>query len=244
MKKKSYLSKLAETLSKNCKRRFNLFEKNITDILLIVVALVCIFFIVTMQHHYVYDLSIGFFTSIFMYYLVVWLPDYRKRKRLRRNLEEAYRHFKEDSISIYLSCLGQGATSSECMAALSEPTGFKDYFNGQYTPDQNRWHAVTNALEQSIEDESQNVYFNDLVVALEIFMHEIRFTLSAIDIHDEKVFRFLKYMEQTIYLYKNCNKIWYNFKPTMRFLWSLHTNYDFANGYLETDPIKEIISLI
>lgn len=75
-------------------------------------------------------------------------------------------------------------------------------------------------------------------------MHEIRFTLSEIDIHDEWAFRFLKYMEQTIYRYKNCNKVWYNFKPAMRFLWELHTNYDVANGYLETDPIKKIISLI
>lgn len=243
MKNKSDLLKLAQTLWKNFKRRFNRFEKNITDILLIVVALVCIFFIVTMQHHYVYDLSIGFLTSISMYYLVVWLPDYRKRKRIKRNLKEAYKLFKEDSIAIYLSCLGQGHTS-ECMSTLSEPAGFRDYFKKECTSHQDLWQVVADKLEQGIEDESQNDYFNDLVVALEIFMHEIRFTLSAIDIHDEWAFRFLKYMEQTIYRSKNCNKVWYHFKSTMRFLWELHTNYDVANGYSETDRIKEIISLI
>jgi hypothetical protein len=50
----------------------------------------------------VYDLGIGALVSSAFYYLVVRLPDYQRRQRLKRSLELHYRVFRISCIEIML----------------------------------------------------------------------------------------------------------------------------------------------
>jgi hypothetical protein len=44
----------------------------------------------------IYDLAVGSLITVFFYLLVVRLPDYQRRQRLKRSLERHYKAFRED----------------------------------------------------------------------------------------------------------------------------------------------------
>ncbi|MBA4255316.1 MAG: hypothetical protein C0445_05520 [Polaromonas sp.] len=182
-----------------------------------------------------FDLSVGLLAGVFMYYLVVRVPEQGQRRRLRANLVETYRSFKEESIAVYLGCF-MSSYPAELPGALSEQAEFRKFFNEQYAPGQDRWHAVANGLDDD--------RLKTLVVELEILMQEIHFTLSAIDIQDHRAFQVLKHLSKIIYRSKNWTTEYDDVKSMMRFLWSLHTGWNWADGYAESDPIAEMIAAI
>src|ERR1022692_755548 len=49
-----------------------------------------------------YDLASGALVSLIFYGLVVRLPDYQKRRRVKKSLTHHYRNFREDCIAIML----------------------------------------------------------------------------------------------------------------------------------------------
>src|ERR1035437_2656628 len=49
-----------------------------------------------------YDLAVAYLVSLLFYVLVVRLPDYERRQRLKKSLERHYQSFREDCIGIML----------------------------------------------------------------------------------------------------------------------------------------------
>ena len=49
-----------------------------------------------------FNLSVGFLTGVFLWVLVAWIPEQRKRTILKSNLKRHYHNFKEDVIQILL----------------------------------------------------------------------------------------------------------------------------------------------
>jgi hypothetical protein len=182
-----------------------------------------------------FDLSVGLLAGVFMYYLVVRVPEQTKRRRLRTNLVETYRSFKKDSIAVYLGCF-MPSYPAELPETLSKQAEFRKFFSEPHVPDQDRWHAVANGLNE--------YRLKSLVVELEILMQEIHFTLSAIDVQDHRAFQFLKHLSKIIYRSKNWTTEYDDVKSMMGFLWSLHTGWSWADGYAESDPIAEMIAAI
>ena len=50
----------------------------------------------------IHDIAVGVIVSLFIYFLVVWLPERDKRTRVRRNLQLQYDSFKEGCIRVFL----------------------------------------------------------------------------------------------------------------------------------------------
>ena len=180
-----------------------------------------------------FDLSVSFISGIFMYYLVVRVPEQSKKRRLRANLEVAYKNFKEDSIAVYLGCF-MSSYPSELPKILSERTAFREFFNEPHVPGQDRWHAVANGLD--------DYRIKTIVLELEILMQEIHFTLGAIDVKDPRVFQFLKNLSKIIYRSKNWTTEYDDVKSIMRFLWTLHSGWSWIEGYPEVDPVAVVIA--
>lgn len=183
----------------------------------------------------VFDLSVGVLTSIFIYYMVVRIPEYDKRRRLRANLASTYQSFKEDSIAIYLGCL-MGSYPSGLPRQISDQVEFRSFFKEQHTPDQDRWHAVANGLNDNS--------LKTLLIELEILAQEIHFTLSATDVQDQRAFQFLKRLTHIIHRGKNWTTDYDDVKSLMGFLWSLHTGWSWIDGYPDSDPVAEVIASI
>ena len=183
----------------------------------------------------IFDLSVGILASVFMFYLVVRVPEYKTRKRVRGSLEYAHRSTKEVCIEIYLSCF-MPSYPLELPQELCDMKRFREFFKEGYVEGQSKWDAVANALDEE--------RLKKLVIELELLMHDIQFTLAAVDVGDEKAFSFLKNFSRVLYRAKNWSTDYDSIKSLLGFLWAFHTGWSWVDGYPSSDPVAEIIARI
>jgi hypothetical protein len=183
----------------------------------------------------IFNLSVGIIVSLFIYVLVVWIPEQSKRKRVRRNLALQYGSFKEECLSIFFSAL-QESYDPELLHRLKDQTFFREYFKEKVSPDQERWHAVLNGLDDNL--------VKRLVVELEILIAEVHYALTVIDVDDPDVFSFLKRLTRILYRYRNWSSEYDDVKQLSGFMWSVHTGWSVIDGYTNKDIIAEMIEAI
>jgi hypothetical protein len=170
----------------------------------------------------IYDLSIGFLVSVIFYLLVVWFPDRQRKNLIKRNFEEQYKFFKEDTISILLGVCNK-CYESDLPTKLSEQSEFKKYFKEPVSDSQKRWDTVLNGLDERV--------IKELLVQLEILMNEVAFVLNNVDINNKNVFSFFKRLSQAVYKLKNSTLD--DDDDLKRFLWELFAGWSFIEGYRE-----------
>jgi len=183
----------------------------------------------------VFNLSVGVIAGLFVYVLVVWLPEHFKRSRVRRSLALQYDSFKEECISIFFSAL-QESYDLDLAQQLKDRVFFKQHFKEWVSPDQERWHAVLNGLDESL--------VKKLVVELEILMAEVHYALTVIDIDNQDALAFLKRLSQILYRYRNWSAEYNDVKQLSGFMWSVHTGWSVIDGYTNKDIIAEMIEAI
>lgn len=182
-----------------------------------------------------FDMSVGVLASVFMYYLVVRVPECSRRRRIRESLKLTYSACKEACTSVYLGCFMRSYPGT-LPRELCEMNRFREFFKEEHTHGQTKWDAVANGLTED--------RLKELVVELEILMNEIHFTLSAVDVQDPEAFRFLKTLSRALYRSKNWSTDYDSTKSLLGFLWSLHTGWSWIEGYRPTDPVANIIAAI
>ena len=114
------------------------------------IFIVCSFLMVKSssdRNQIIFDSAVGINVSLIIYVLVVWLPERNKRERVRRNLQLQYDAFKEECIGIFLSALG-GEYGLDEINRLKDRDEFRRYFKESFSPDQTRWVAVANRLDE------------------------------------------------------------------------------------------------
>lgn len=183
----------------------------------------------------VFDIAVGLIVGLFVYVLVVRLPERQKRVRLKANLRRQYTSLKEDCITNFLfSC--NGSADSELVAQLQDREAFKKYFNEKISPDQDRWHAVLNGMDETI--------VQAIVQELSIFRRELEYTLAALDVEDPQVFAFLRSLTRVLHRSQGWSSGYDEIKPLSQFMWTIHTGWDFVHGYTQKDQIAEMIEAI
>ena len=177
----------------------------------------------------------GVAISLFTYFLVVWLPNHRRRIRIKQNLAKQYDVFKEECISIFFSAMQKGYSLDE-REKLKQQAEFIRFFKEEVSDSQNRWHVVLNGMNQ------RNV--ENLIIEIEILVDEIRYALYVIDIDKDEVFQFLKRLSKTAYRYRNFNVDYDDLEALSGFMWSIHTGWSMIDGYTDRDIIAEMIDEI
>lgn len=183
----------------------------------------------------IFNLCVGIFSSVLMFFLVVRLPEFWKRRRLRRNLERSYNSFKEQSIQLFLGCI-QTSYGLDQREELKDQNRFRVFFKEPYKAGQDKWDGVANALDE------QKIKM--LVVELEILMNEFQYTLSNIDIADDEAFAFFKRISQVIFRSKNWTADYDDVKSILGMMWSLHTGWSPIDGYTGKDIVADMIAAI
>ena len=182
-----------------------------------------------------FDLSVGVLTSVLMYFLIVKLPERAKRAIIRKNLSTTYDSCKQQCIAVYLGCF-MNSYPADLPKELSEQKRFREFFKADNGSAQTKWDAVANGLDEQ--------KLKTLIVELEILMAEIHFTLTSIDIQDQRSFEFLKRLSRIIYRSKNWTTEYEDTKSMLGFLWSLHSGWSWVDSYADRDPIEDMISAI
>ena len=156
-----------------------------------------------------YDLAVGALITLLFYLLVVRLPDYQRRQRLKGSFERHYKVFREDCIGIML-LVADGTYSGGLPETLMEQDKFRDYFSEKVTLDRNRWHDFQNNLNE--------YYLRELLTRMEIFREELGFVLNNTDIPKDEPFEFLKRLSAAIYSMKGVTLGYDESKPLAGFL--------------------------
>lgn len=66
----------------------------------------------------IFSLSGGFLISLFFLFLVVKLPEIRKREIIKNNISTQYQHFKEDTIQILLWASMEAKWGQTCLLQI------------------------------------------------------------------------------------------------------------------------------
>ncbi|PYE36460.1 hypothetical protein [Psychrobacter fozii] len=179
------------------------------------------------------SLSVGFVVSSIFYFLVVYMPEYKRRKMLHESLKSQYLQFKISCINTFLIISNSQEHSDR--EELLNLTEFRRYFKKENKNGENRWDAVANSLQDS------EYYLREVIYYLQMLNEEIRYTRNSINLNDPEVFEFLNRLSQLIARMESTEREYDDIKSLCGFLWSIFTGWDWAKGYSESDIIKDII---
>jgi hypothetical protein len=183
----------------------------------------------------IYDLGIGSLISLMFYALIVRIPDFQRRRRIKRSLAIHYKSFKVRCICIFLGVV-DGSYATESAETLLDQRKFKVFFQQPHSDSQSKWNALANNFNEGT--------LGDLVTEMELFRDEIAFVLNNADIQNEEVFEFLKRLSSAIYSIKRASLDYDSIKSLCSFLWQLFAGWDWVSGYRERDIIEETIEAI
>lgn len=183
----------------------------------------------------VFNLSVGYLVGMFIWLLVVYLPEQSRRGILRDNLSRRYRDFRENTIQILLwSAIG--SHESELREALCDYLKFRQFFGEN---EYRLWYAALNGLQ------GNEHRIDDLLLELELFANEVLYVLNNVSIQDTKVHSFFKRLSVHIYRLKNDRVYSYDqVKYLGNFLWGIHARWNAIDGQTEEDVIQDMIDTL
>ncbi|WP_020159516.1 hypothetical protein [Methylobacter marinus] len=179
------------------------------------------------------SLSIGFVVSSIFYFLVVYMPEYKRKKMVLETLKSQYTEFKLSCIDTFLILSdSQEYKNREELLNLSE---FRRYFKNNNKRGENRWDAIANSLQ------SNEFYLKEIIYYLRMLNEEIRYTRNVVNLNDPEVFDFLNRLSQAIVRMESTEREYDDIKSFCSFLWPMFTGWNWVEGYRESDLIKDMI---
>jgi len=182
-----------------------------------------------------YDLAVAYLVSLIFYLLVARLPDYERRRRLKKSFERHYQNFREDCVAIML-LVADGTYIWGFHRELVDQDKFREYFKEQVGQGQDRWNAFQNKLT--------SYYLQQLITKLESFHAEINFVLNNVDIPDDKPFEFMKRLSAASFAMNKTTPSYEDKDTFCGFLWSVFAGWDNVQGYSNRDIVKDMIKAI
>ncbi len=182
-----------------------------------------------------FDITVGVIVSLFVYVLVVRLPEHAKRKRLKAILSVQYQELKRESIYNFLFACNYPA-GSDTVDELLDRDNFRSFFKEQVSSDQTRWDAVANGLD--------DYKVESLLLALDSFRREVEYTLTVIDVSDPKAFESLRHLTRVLHSSRRWADKNDQLKQLSRFFWTMHTGWSFVDGYSDRDFVAEMLEAV
>jgi hypothetical protein len=178
------------------------------------------------------DVSLGYFSSWIFNILVVVLPAYTKRRRMRAWLASRYSAFKDDLVRVYLGAIRQ-SYDSDLIEGLRDPAKFSDYFAERFAPDQNRWHAVHNGL---YEWGLSQIRFH-----CRLFLSEYDLSIGLLGDLDSKSLGRYGYVRAMLSKAEIIEPDYDDVKSLLGMLYPIHCPWSFLDGKIHEDAILDNI---
>jgi hypothetical protein len=189
-----------------------------------------------------YDLGVGGLTSLFFYGLLVRLPEFERRNRIKRSFRDQYRAFKWDCISTILGVV-DGTHATKTVEELLDQKKFRAYFKQEVSYRHDKWMVFINELREH--------NLSDLLVAMEIFRGEVLYVLNNTDVANEQTLAFLKRISAAIFalqqqtsLEQRTTRDYDAVKQLGGFFWELLAGWNFVEGYQDEDFVEKMIRSI
>lgn len=185
------------------------------------------------------NLLSGGLISFLFYFLVVVLPERRKKEMIKRNLKKVYIGIKEDLLWQIIFASQKGGrrdlvASSETIERLLDIEGFRNAFQGGREGDEG-WYAFCNHMS---EDNSE---LEAILLTLRILRKQIEYILYNFEIDDSDSFDAMKRIESYLVHLETTKAGYDEPKALCGFLYSLFSGWNIIEGYRDYDHIQKTI---
>ena len=186
------------------------------------------------------NLLAGGIVSFFFYWLVVYVPEQRKRRIIKNNLSQMYRSIKEDILYQVVFASSKGGRNdleadSETISRLMTTSGFKKEFQGGKEANEG-FYAFANQMNHDTPE------FQQIILHLEMLAKQVEFVLHNYTIDDERLFDFFKRLEIMLISLRHSSPGYEELKPLCRFVYEVFSGWNVIEGYRGYDVIDKMIS--
>ncbi|EHK0843056.1 TPA: hypothetical protein I7264_04110 [Vibrio parahaemolyticus] len=183
----------------------------------------------------VFNLSCGMLISIWFYFLVVWLPEQKNKKRVKTYFISQYAEFKRHLImNIVGAC--REPDSADLIDNLMDPLAFKVYFKEKVTGNQERWHVFLNNIDKNL--------LVDILNEFEAFKEATYYLLGSVQVDDDEVFSFLHRINTISITFKGVSVEGDSLKQLSRLLWEMLAGFSGIDGYRDYDYFDKMFRKI
>lgn len=193
-----------------------------------------------------YSLSVPFLTggivSFLFFFLVVYVPDRRKRRLIKEYLRQFYRTLKRDILyEVTFACKKGGrrdlGASSDTVKKLLTVEGYRKAFRGGKNADEGIY-AFRNGL---CVDGSE---YREIVWHLQVLAKQIDYVLRKYPFADPKIFDFFKRLEVSLLSWRDSEPGYDESKRLSGFLGEIFGGFSIIDGYRGYDIVEKMIEEI
>ncbi|HHF3200425.1 hypothetical protein [Vibrio alginolyticus] len=170
----------------------------------------------------IFNLSCGMLISIWFYFLVVWLPEKKNKKRIKTHFRFRYLEFKYNLIMHIVGACRE-PYDSDLLNKLIEPNAFRDHFKVKVTANQDRWHVFVNNFD--------NKLLADILNEFEVLKYATTYLIGNVEVDDDEVFAFLHRINTISVTLKGVSLEDDSLKRLTRLLWQMLAGFSWADGY-------------
>lgn len=191
-----------------------------------------------------YSIAINILTgglvSFFFYWLVVYVPEQRKRRIIKANLSKMYRNIKREILYqvIFASIKGGRRdlqADHDTIEKLMTTEGFKNEFQGGREADEGFY-----AFENQMSDDTPE--YKKIIMNLDLLATQIEFVLHNYTMNNEKYFDFFKRLELILLSLRRSTPGYDESKPLCGFVYEMFSGWNWAEGYRGYDVIDKMIA--
>lgn len=181
----------------------------------------------------IFNLSAGAISAVVMFYLLVRVPAYEQKVRIRAHLLETYLDYKQEVIYIFLGILND-TIETELAEKLMNAPDFKDYFKAPSgVSGQDRTHYIMNNIEEH--------HLKQIKLESEILHSELQYAATRIDIQDNELHAFTRRITKSLLRSKNWDLSYDGVEEVLGFYWQLFAGWSFVSGFQGSDPLEDRI---
>jgi hypothetical protein len=181
----------------------------------------------------------GGLVSFFFYWLVVYLPEQRKRSIIKNSLLRTYKNIKRDILREVIFASVKGGrhdlqADTETIATLMSVDGFRRAFDGGRESDEGFY-----AFENQMSDDTPE--FRAIILNFEYLAKQIEFVLHNYTMNDQKIFDFFKRLELILIGLRQASSGYDESKPLCRFIYEIFSGFSLIDGYRGYDYVEKMI---
>ena len=186
------------------------------------------------------NLLTGGLVSFFFYWLVVYLPEQRKRNIIKNSLAKTYNNIKEGILHQVIFASIKGGRQDlqldqNTITNLMTIKGFKDAFSDGREANEGFY-----AFENQMSDDTPE--FREIVLKLEMLEKQIEFVLDNYTIEDEKLFDFFKRLQLLLLSLRQTGPGYDESKLLCVFIFEMFSGFNRIEGYRGYDVIDKMIT--
>lgn len=185
------------------------------------------------------NLLLGGLVSFAFYYLVVHIPEMRKRGIIKENLLQMYLAIKRDILEQVLSGSYKAGRldlprDSDSISKLMTTEGFKAAFQGGRKANEG-YYAFMNHMQ---EDSSE---FREIVLLLRLLSKQIEYVLHNYSFDDQKLFDFFKWLDLSLLRLQESQPGYDEPKQLLRFIYEVFSGFNWIDGDRGYDFLEKTI---